>query len=98
MVALLLLMQATMALAQQPVRPLARRGGCPSDYSSWDAYCIPDASARGAIERIGSYCPSGYENQGVYCVSFPNGREVIQKIGYSCPPDWDPSGSYCLKR
>lgn len=85
-------------LAQQPVRPLPRRGGCPSDYSSWDNYCIPSIGARGAIERIGAYCPSGFESQGSYCVTFPNGREAIRKIGYSCPPDWDSSGAYCLMR
>lgn len=92
------LLQPTMSMAQQPVRPLPRRGGCPSDYSSWGDYCLPNASATGAIERVGAYCPSGFETQGAFCVSFPNGREAIQKVGYSCPPDWDGSGNYCLKR
>jgi len=84
--------------AEQPIKPLARRGGCPSDYTSWDEYCIPSVYARGAIERVGSYCPHGFETQGNYCLSFPKAHEAIPKIGYSCPPDWDPSGSYCLKR
>lgn len=86
------------SFAQQPVKPLPRRGGCPSDYTTWDEYCVPSDYARGAIERIGSYCPSGFETQGAFCLSFPKGREAIPKIGYSCPPDWDPSGSYCLRR
>lgn len=86
------------SLAQQPVKPLPRRGGCPSDYTSWGDYCVPGDQARGAIERIGSYCPSGFEIQGAFCLSFPGGSEAIPKIGYSCPPDWDSSGSYCLRR
>ena len=82
--------------APQPVRPLPRLGGCPSDYSSWDSYCIPSRSARGALERIGAYCPVGFETSGAYCVAFPNGREAIGKVGYSCPPGWETSGAYCL--
>jgi len=89
---------STPVLAGQPVKPLPRRGGCPSDYTTWDDYCVPGSHARGAIDRIGSYCPSGFEIQGAYCLSFLNGREAIQKVGYSCPPDWNPSGSYCLRR
>jgi hypothetical protein len=87
---------ATVQAGPQPIRPLAKRGGCPSDYSSWDNYCIPTPSARGAFERIGAYCPQGFESSGAYCVAYPNGREAILKIGYSCPPTWENSGNYCL--
>jgi hypothetical protein len=80
----------------QPVRPVPKRGSCPSNYSSWDSYCIPNRSATGVIDRIGAYCPSGFEGSGEYCVAYPKGREAIIKIGYSCPPDWDSSGNYCL--
>ena len=80
----------------QPIRPLTKRGGCPSDYSSWDNYCLPSRTARGAFERIGAYCPQGFETSGEYCVAYPNGREAILKIGYSCPPAWESSGAYCL--
>ena len=80
----------------QPVRPLARIGGCPTDYISWDSYCIPARTVRGAFERIGSYCPTGFETSGAYCVAYPNTREASPKVGYSCPPGWDASGSYCL--
>ena len=86
------------ARAEQPIKPLARRGGCPSDYNSWDEYCVPSVYARGAIERVGAYCPYGFETQGNFCLSYPKAREAIPKIGYSCPPDWDSSGSYCLRR
>ncbi len=92
-----LLWHAPAALAgPQPVRPLPRLGSCPSDYSSWDSYCIPSRSARGALVRIGAYCPFGFETSGAYCVAFTNGREAIGKVGYSCPPGWEPSGAYCL--
>ncbi len=80
----------------QPIRPLPKRGGCPSDYSSWDNYCLPSRTARGAFERIGAYCPQGFETSGEYCVAYPNGREAILKIGYTCPPAWESSGAYCL--
>ncbi len=80
----------------QPIRPLPKKDGCPSDYSSWDGYCLPGRSARGAIERIGAYCPTGFEASGAYCVAYPQGREAIPKVGYSCPPGWDSSGAYCL--
>ena len=90
------LLLPTVQAGPQPIRPLAKRGGCPSDYSSWDSYCIPTPSARGAFERIGAYCPQGFESSGEYCVAFPNGKEAILKIGYSCPPAWETSGTYCL--
>lgn len=88
----------SVARAEQPIKPLPRRGGCPSDYNSWDDYCVPSVYARGAIERVGAYCPHGFETQGNFCLSYPKAHEAIPKVGYSCPPDWDPSGSYCLRR
>lgn len=80
----------------QPIRPMAKKGGCPSDYSSWDGYCLPGPSARGAIDRVGAYCPYGFEASGEYCVAYPQGKEAIPKVGYSCPPRWESSGAYCL--
>jgi hypothetical protein len=88
------------ALAQQPVRPLPKTGGCPLGYTSSGNYCVPNSSgnARGAIEKAGSSCPLGFYASGSYCLSSPsNDREAIQKTGNSCPLGWFSSGSYCVK-
>ena len=52
------LLTASSALAQQPVRPLPKVGGCPLGYYSSGNYCVPNSSgnARGAIEKTGSSC------------------------------------------
>jgi len=46
------------ALAQQPVRPLPRVGGCPVGYYTSGSYCVPSKSGntRGAIEKAGNSC------------------------------------------
>ena len=88
------------ALAQQPVRPLPRVGGCPLGYFASGSYCIPSKSGntRGAIEKAGNSCPLGFYASGNYCLSSPsNEREAIQKTGSSCPLGWFSSGSYCVK-
>jgi len=88
------------ALAQQPVRPLPKVGGCPLGYYSSGSYCVPSKSgnARGALEKTGTGCPLGFYSSGNYCVSSPsNNREAIQKQGTSCPLGWYSSGSYCVK-
>ena len=88
------------ALAQQPVRPLPKLGGCPLGYYASGSYCVPSASdnTRGALEKTGSSCPLGFYGSGNYCVSSPsNDREAIQKTGNSCPLGWFSSGSYCVK-
>ena len=87
-------------LAQQPVQPLPKVGGCPLGYYSSSGYCVPSKSGntRGAIEKVGSGCPLGFYSSGNYCVSSPsNNREAIQKTGNSCPLGWFSSGSYCVK-
>ena len=85
------------ALAQQPVRPLPRMGGCPTGYLASAGYCVPTQRARGAIEKVGNSCPAGFLSSGNYCLSTPQGREAIQKTGSSCPAGWLSSGSYCLR-
>jgi len=88
------------ALAQQPVRPLPKVGGCPLGYYASGSYCVPSTSGntRGAIEKTGNSCPLGFYASGNYCLSSPsNDREAIQKTGKSCPLGWFSSGSYCLK-
>jgi len=87
-------------LAQQPVQPLPKVGGCPLGYYSSGSYCVPSKSGntRGALEKSGSGCPLGFYASGNYCVSSPsNNREAIQKTGNSCPLGWYSSGSYCVK-
>jgi hypothetical protein len=41
------------AVAQQPVRPLPKLGGCPLGYYSSGGYCVPSSggNSRGAIEK-----------------------------------------------
>ena len=88
------------AVAQQPVRPLPKLGGCPLGYYSSGGYCVPSSggNTRGAIEKSGNSCPLGFYSSGSYCVSSPsNEREAIQKSGKGCPLGWYSSGSYCVK-
>ena len=88
------------ALAQQPVQPLPKVGGCPLGYYSSGGYCVPSSggNTRGAIEKSGAGCPLGFYSSGDYCLSSPsNEREAIQKTGKRCPLGWYPSGGYCVK-
>ena len=88
------------AMAQQPVQPLPKAGGCPLCYYASGGYCVPSRSGkpRGAIEKSGKSCPLGFYSSGNYCVSSPsNNREAIQKQGNSCPLGWFSSGNYCVK-
>ena len=95
-----MLLSASTALAQQPVQPLPKVGGCPLGYYSSGDYCVPSSGgkARGAIEKSGAGCPLGFYSSGNYCLSSPsNEREAIQKTGKSCPLGWYSSGNYCAK-
>ncbi len=97
---MLMVLVPTAVVAQQPVRPLPKLGGCPLGYYSSGSYCVPSSSSntRGAIEKTGNSCPLGFYASGGYCVSSPsNNREAIQKTGNSCPLGWFSSGSYCVK-
>ena len=88
------------ALAQQPVQPLPKVGGCPLGYYSSGGYCVPSSSgnSRGAIEKREAGCPLGFYSSGSYCVSSPsNEREAIQKTGKGYPLGWYSSGTYCIK-
>ena len=88
------------ALAQQPVRPLPKVGGCPVGYYSSGDYCVPSKSgnSRGAIEKVGNGCPVGFYASGNYCLSSPsNQREAMEKRGNGCPMGWFSSGRYCVK-
>jgi len=88
------------SLAQQPVRPLPKLGGCPLGYYSSGSYCVPSSGSntRGAIEKSGNGCPLGFYASGNYCLSSPsNEHETIQKSGNACPLGWFSSGSYCVK-
>ena len=87
------------ALAQQPVRPLPKVGGCPMGYYASGSYCVPSKSGntRGAIEKVGNGCPIGFYASGNYCLSSPsNQREAMEKEGNACPMGWFSSGSYCV--
>lgn len=100
LIAVGVLMSASASLAEQPVRPLPKMGGCPLGYYSSGSYCVPSNSSntRGAIEKSGNSCPLGFYASGNYCLSSPsNEREAIQKTGNSCPLGWFSSGSYCVK-
>jgi hypothetical protein len=64
-------LSAGTAIAQQPVRPLPKVGGCPLGYYSSGGYCVPSKSSntRGAIEKSGAGCPLGFYSSGNYCLS-----------------------------
>ena len=97
---LLTALLAPAAMAQQPVQPLPKLGGCPFGYYASGSYCVPSkrGNTRGALERTGHSCPLGFYSSGHYCVSSPsNNREAIQKQGNSCPLGWYSSGGYCVK-
>jgi len=98
--ALMVAASVSAAIAQQPVRPLPKVGGCPLGYYSSGSYCVPfkNDTTRGALEKTGTGCPLGFYSSGNSCVSSPsNNREAIQKQGNSCPLGWYSSGSYCVK-
>lgn len=100
LITLLVSLSPLAVLAQQPIQPLPKLGGCPLGYYSSGSYCVPSKSgnARGALEKMGNSCPLGFYSSGNYCVSSPsNNREAIQKQGTSCPLGWFSSGSYCVK-
>ena len=100
MFALLSVVATSSALAQQPVRPLPKVGGCPVGYYASGDYCVPSKSgnSRGAIEKVGNGCPIGFYASGNYCLSSPsNQREAMEKQGNSCPMGWFSSGRYCVK-
>ena len=93
-------LSAGTAIAQQPVRPLPKVGGCPLGYYSSGSYCVPSSggNTRGAIEKSGAGCPLGFYSSGNYCLSSPsNDREAIQKSGKGCPLGWYSTGGYCVK-
>ena len=100
LLAMLMVLVPTAVVAQQPVRPLPKLGGCPLGYYSSGSYCVPSSSGntRGAIEKTGNSCPLGFYTSGNYCLSSPsNDREAIRKTGSSCPLGWFSSGNYCVK-
>ena len=71
MFAVVSVLATSSALAQQPVRPLPKVGGCPVGYYASGEYCLPSKSgnSRGAIEKEGNSCPMGWYGSGSYCVT-----------------------------
>ena len=56
-------------LAQQPIQPLPRLGGCPLGFYSSGNYCVSSPSNyREAIQKWGTSCPLGWFSSGSYCV------------------------------
>lgn len=84
------------AHAQLPAAmPLAKKGSCPSGYSTSGQYCSPGSNARFAVPRVGS-CASGYHTSGDYCLASSAGSKLaVPKVG-SCPSGFHTSGDYCL--
>jgi len=57
------------ALAEQPVRPLAKVEGCPPGFYTSGNYCLSSPSSnREAIHKTGKSCPLGWYSAGSYCV------------------------------
>ena len=50
------------ALAQQPVQPLPKMGGCPLGYYSSGGYCVPSSggNTRGAHREKRRWLPAGF--------------------------------------
>lgn len=71
MFAVVSVLATSSALAQQPVRPLPKVGGCPVGYYASGDFCVPNKSgnSRGAIEKVGNSCPMGWYSSGSYCVT-----------------------------
>lgn len=70
------------ALAQQPVQPLPKMGGCtPGHFSSGD-YFMPSKGGKigGMIEMTGGSSPLGFYSSGSYCFSSPNSDRKAKKI------------------
>ncbi|CAK6687054.1 hypothetical protein [Synechococcus sp. CBW1107] len=66
--ALMVAASVSAAIAQQPIQPLPKVGGCPLGYYSSGSYCVPSKSGntRGALEKTGNSCPLGYYGSGSY--------------------------------
>ena len=64
--ALMVAASVSAAIAQQPVRPLPKVGGCPLSYYASGSYCVPSRSGnvRGALEKTGNSCPLGFYSSG----------------------------------
>jgi hypothetical protein len=77
------------ALAQQPVQPLPKVGGCPLGYYSSGGYCVPSSGGNtsSAIEKSGAGCPLGFYSSGNYCLS-SLGNELETNSGKGCPLAW----------
>ena len=57
------------ALAQQPVRPLPKVGGCPFGFYASGNYCVSSPSnEREAIQKTGNSCALGWFSSGSTCV------------------------------
>lgn len=95
--ALLLIPLAVTAQPYLQLTPMAKRGNCPTGYTTSGEYCIPGPQARLALERRGQ-CPIGYHDSGAYCLAGPQAKPAIPRIGSTCPQGWLVSGDYCLKR
>ena len=66
--ALMVAASVSAAIAQQPIQPLPKVGGCPLGYYGSGSYCVPSKSGntRGALEKTGNSCPLGYYGSGSY--------------------------------
>ena len=64
-----MLLSASAVLAQQPVQPLPKVGGCPLGFYASGNYCLSSPSnEREAIQKTGNSCPLGWFSSGSYCV------------------------------
>lgn len=64
-----LILASESALAQQPVRPLPKVGGCPLGFYASGSYCDSSPNNhREAIQKTGKFCPLGWFSSGSYCV------------------------------
>jgi len=86
---------SALALAGPAAQSVAKKGSCPSGYSTSGAYCKPNSGARFAVAKVGS-CPSGYSTSGDYCLANADSSRHAVPRSSSCPSGYSTSGDYCL--
>ena len=94
MLAVVSLVATSSAMAQQPVRPLPKVGGCPVGYFASADYCVPSKSgnSRGAIEKYLRDRGRGGSFGGIFVTSIGASAELA---GVACSPVAPCTGACC---
>ena len=76
LVANIIVLLASFAVAQQPVpKPAGPGGSCPHGYSASGSFCVPRAGAQDAIPLPpDGTCPHSWLRSGSFCLRSGSGR------------------------